>query len=43
MKSKEKIDKELCGKCDFGDKGNKIEGKSVCINKMFDRRCKFDK
>jgi len=40
---KAKIDKKLCKHCDFGDKGNTIDGKPVCLSKTMKGNCRFDK
>ena len=34
-----KIDRKLCGYCDFGDK----ENKNLCISRVMGGKCKFDK
>jgi len=40
---KAKIDARLCKHCDFGDKDNQIDGKSLCVSKVQGGYCKFDK
>lgn len=40
---KAKIDGKLCIHCNFGDKGNILEGKAICISKVNGGNCRFDK
>ena len=40
---KAKIDKNLCKYCEFGDKGNTLNGVPICIAKMEEGNCRFDK